>query len=161
MDELEIQEQLQPEPQGILLSEEAQYSLYHAGKWARFLGIMGFIGAAFCALIAFAFIFKRTPASLYPSKIFPSIFGGILSIVYGVMALVIFFVSLKLYQFGDGVKFAVQFKSSDKMTEAFDKLYSFFKIKGIILICFLALYLIMIIAMICAAIIGFSMITPA
>jgi hypothetical protein len=52
MDTNDAIEQTAPEP-GIVLTLEAQGYLVEAGKWAYFLGIMGFIATGFILLCAF------------------------------------------------------------------------------------------------------------
>src|SRR5689334_1934636 len=151
------------EPQGsgdvtpIILTEEAQYFLHQSGRWATFLGIMGFIGAG---LIAIAGLFVGTIMSTFSQfqqTPIPSALGGLLSFLYIVIAAFAFYVSLKLYQFGDGVKDGIEYKNSEQVSKALGKLKSFFKIKGIILICVLSLYVLIIIGAIIVGVVGASM----
>jgi hypothetical protein len=158
MEPVETNEPLVPgEPKGMILTEEAQYFLHESSKWARFLGIMGFIGAG---LVAIAGLFVGTIMSVfsrYQQTPIPSALGGLLGFLYIIIAAFAFYVSLKLYQFGSGVKDGIEFKNSEQVSKALGKLKSFFKIKGIILICVLSLYVLIIIGAIIVGIFGASM----
>ena len=145
------------ETKGMILTEEAQYFLHQSGKWARFLGIMGFIGAG---LVAIAGLFVGTIMSVfsrYQQTPIPAAFGGILGFLYIIIAAFAFYISLKLYQFGNGIKDGIEWKNTEQVTKALGKLKSFFKIKGIILICVLSLYVLIIIGAIIVGIVGASM----
>ncbi|MDB5004176.1 MAG: hypothetical protein JWQ34_2401 [Mucilaginibacter sp.] len=134
------------QPVGLVLLQDAQFFLHETGRWAKFLGIMGFIGSGFLMLLAFFFgAFMSAMSTLSPysqsTRHFPAIIGGVGGfILYGSLAVVYFFISLNLYQFGDGVKQAVELGDSIQLSIAFGKLKLFFKIKGIILIAVLCLY---------------------
>ncbi len=158
METTETNEPLVPgEPKGMILTEEAQYFLHQSGKWARFLGIMGFIGSG---LVAIAGLFVGTIMSVfsqYQQTPIPSAFGGALGFLYILIGLLCFYISLKLYQFGSGIKDGIEWKNTDQVTKALGKLKSFFKIKGIILICVLSLYVLIIIGAIIIGVVGASM----
>ncbi len=147
-----------PEP-GIVLNFEAQTYLREAGKWAGFLGIIGFI---LCGFIVLAALFMSTiigiitnvtsAASGYGNPMATGLMAGmtgIVMVVYLLIALVYFFFSLYLYQFGSRIKKGIVFTDPLHITSALGKLKSFFKLWGIITIVVLALYaLILIIAVI-------------
>jgi len=71
-------------------------------------------------------------------------------LVYICLAIVYFFISLKLYRFGTGIKHAIEFQNTQQVSGALDELHTFFKWKGIVLICTLALYTLLIICLIIA-----------
>src|SRR4051812_1899953 len=89
-----------PNP-GLVLTNEAQSYLLEAGKWTKFLAIMGFI---FCGLILLAAIFVGTLFSIM-SKFspggqgIPEGIGGVLSGFYIVIDVLYFFFPYYLYQF--------------------------------------------------------------
>lgn len=126
--------------------QDAQFYLYETGRWAKFLGIMGFIGAGFLVLLGLFFgvimsLLSSLPHYTSSPRPFPAMLGGIGGFVlYGSLAVVYFFISLNLYQFGTGVKQAIELGDSVQLSIAFGKLKLFFKIKGIILIAVLCLY---------------------
>src|ERR1700761_8982294 len=137
METTEMNEPLVPaEPIELKVLQDGQYYLLETGKWARFLGIMGFIGAGIVLLAA---VFISTLLSLLPvygPTQLPGFFGGILGFIYVTVAVIAFIISLNLYQFGKNIKQAVVFKDSLKLSLAFNKLKTFFKIKAIIIIIF-------------------------
>ncbi len=168
-----------PEPQ-VILTSEAQYYLYESGKWARFLGVMGFIGAGFLLLVRFflgsimSMIFQyRQPSYMYSPHFNPmmhphpmiqpysmmhpypmmgqhALLGWLIWLIYIGLAIVYFFISLKLYRFGTGIKQAIEFKDTLQVSSAFNELHAFFKLKGIVLICTVAIYTLLIICIIIA-----------
>jgi len=135
--------QLQPEPQGeraLALSQEAQYYLQQSGKWASFLGIVGFVFTGLLVLAAFfanalmSFMSRMSPN---PS---PFNIGPILTVVYLLGAIFYFFFSFYLYQFGTRVKKGVAFTDSNSIEGGLEKLKSFFKMWGICTIVIIVLY---------------------
>ncbi|MES2268929.1 MAG: DUF5362 family protein [Bacteroidota bacterium] len=138
IDETPVQP-LSPEPQ-IILNEQAQYYLLKAGQWAYFLGIMGFIGTAFIAIMAlFVGTIFTTMAAMNPLMAGAAAgAGGAATVMYLLIALVSFFFALYLYQFGDRIKKGVTFKSQEEITQALGKLKSFFKLWGIFTIIYLS-----------------------
>ncbi|QHS57736.1 DUF5362 domain-containing protein [Mucilaginibacter sp. 14171R-50] len=130
-----------PEPESkLILTDEAQYYLQKAGQWAYFLGIMGFIGTAFVAIMAlFVGALFSTMASMNPMMAGAAGMGGVVTFFYLLIAVFTFFFALYLYQFGDRVKKAVAFQNTQEMTLALSKLKSFFKFWGIFTIVILAL----------------------
>lgn len=130
---------------GILLLEDAQAYLLTAGKWARFLGIIGFIGTAFIAILSlFIGTIMSTLSHFSPTgqAIAPT---GFLTVFYLLIAVFHFFVSLYLYQFGEKVKQGISFSNSVSVTEGLGKLKSLFKLLGITTIVIMILYVFLII----------------
>jgi hypothetical protein len=130
---------------GIVLTPEAQTYLRESGKWANFLGIVGFvlcgfivIGALFAGAMM-ATMTKLAPAA-GPAGVFASMGGGFIAVIYLLIALVYFFFSLYLYQFGSKIKKGVMFADTEGVTTALGKLKSFFKLWGILTIVVLCLY---------------------
>jgi len=139
------------QPQGIILTQEAQLYLLSAGKWARFLGILGFIGTAFIAICAlFVGTMMSALSSVSPMGSFgmAGAMGGFMSFFYILIALFYFFVSLYIYQFGARVKEGVAFGSSETIANGLGKLKSVFKMIGIITIVILILYIFILIGVI-------------
>lgn len=134
--------------EGLILSEDAQYYLLIAGKWARFLGIMGFIGTAFVAIMALfmgAFMSAMSQFSPAARAGFPT---GLFSVIYIIIAVFYFFASMYLYQFGVKVKEGVNFGSAEYVTDGLGKLKSLFKLLGITTIVVLSLYILIIIGVV-------------
>lgn len=125
----------------IILSDEAKYYLYESGRWAVFLGIIGFV---FCGLLVIISFFMKnllsTASSFSQSSNPMAAMGSAVTIVYIMMAVMYFFPSLFLYQFGSKIKHGLNFDSQLKVNEAFGQLKSYFKFWGIFTIVIIALY---------------------
>ncbi|HWZ14908.1 MAG TPA: DUF5362 family protein [Mucilaginibacter sp.] len=146
MDTNDAIEQTVPEP-GIVLTLEAQSYLLEAGKWAYFLGIVGFIMTGFILLCAFfvgaifSLMTKYQPATTpYPAGV-----GGVMSFLYILIAIFYFFFSFYLYKFGNRIKKGIGYNDALEVGSALEKLKSFFKLWGITTIVILAFYALMIV----------------
>ncbi len=141
----------------LVLTFEAQTYLREAGKWAVFLSIIGFIICGFivlAALFAGAMMSAVSRFSTGPMAATAMAgMGGLITVVYLLGALIYFFFSLYLYQFGSRVKKGIMFLDSLHVTNALGKLKSFFKLWGIITIVVLCFYAL---AIICAILFGLS-----
>jgi hypothetical protein len=143
METTEIDVQPTPNPTPVLvLTPEAQYYLKEIGKWANFLGIVGFILCALFAIMAlcigavFAMLAKFSPAySALPSGIFP-----VLSVIFILFDVLYFFFPYYLYQFAGRTKRGLALMDANEIAQAMGKLKSFFKLWGIITIVMLCIY---------------------
>jgi hypothetical protein len=141
----------------LTLTQQAQEFLQQAGKWAIFLGIVGFI---FTAIIAIGALSVGTLitylATINPLMQVPAGMGIILTVVYLLIALLFFFYSLYLYQFGSRIKKGMYLNSEEETTLAFSKLKSFFKLWGIITIVIILFYVLIFVITIGASMLGAS-----
>ncbi|HTH82004.1 MAG TPA: DUF5362 family protein [Mucilaginibacter sp.] len=141
----------------ISLNYEAQNYLRESGKWAAFLGIIGFIGTGFIVILAlFAGTMMATLSRVQPENPGAAIMagmGGFVSVIYLLVAVLYFFFSLLLYQFGSRIKKGVMYGDQLHVTAALGKLKSFFKLWGILTIVVMCLYALIIV---CAIIFGLS-----
>ena len=150
METNETFEPISPEP-GLTLTFEAQSYLREAGKWASFLGILGFI---FCAIILIFALFAGSiftrMAAVSPTALAVALagMGGVVSFIYILFDVLYFFFALYLYQFGDKIKKGITFTDTAHVTSALGKLKSFFKLWGVVTIILLAFYALAIIAFI-------------
>jgi len=131
--------------QELVLNAEAQNYLREAGKWAVFLGILGFILTGFLLLAAFFVGAIFSLVANYQQTPYPAGMGGIVSIVYIFIAVFYFFFSLYLFQFGSRIKRGILFSDSMAVSTGLGKLKSFFKLWGITTIVILAFYALIII----------------
>jgi hypothetical protein len=161
METTDTEVQLTPEQEPVMvLSQEAQYYLQQAGKWATFLGIVGFIfcGLFFIAAIfigsIFAFLGRLSPT---PQNAALQSVGPALSIVYILIDAVYFILVLYLYQFAVRIKRGIAFIDNVTVTSAFSKLKSFFKAWGILTIVLLSIYGLILVGVIIAGIGAASM----
>jgi hypothetical protein len=144
METNETVEHADPGP-GLVLTFEAQGYLREAGKWAYFLGIIGFIFTGFIVLAAFfAGAMFTMMAKLQPDAAIPAGIGGFMSFLYILIAVFYFFFSFYLYQFGYRIKRGLMYNDVKEVTNATGKLKSFFKMWGITTIVILCFYVLVI-----------------
>jgi hypothetical protein len=153
METTEINESHIPaEPKGILLLEDAQYFLHQAGKWATFLGIIGFIASGIIALggIFLSLVFSMMPQLQGTALPFAGMgaMGGIIGFIYILMAVFYFFISRYLYQFGERIKKGIEYSNANEVSGGLGNLKSFFKLSGVFVIVILSLYVLVIIGII-------------
>jgi hypothetical protein len=135
----------------LVLGPEAQSYLREAGKWANFLAILGFIICAIILAVSFSIggnIAKMATTVPGPMAAFVAGMGGIISVVYILMDVIYFLLSLYLYQFANQIKKGIMFTDNVQVTSALGKLKSFFKLWGIVTIVALCLYALAIIVVI-------------
>lgn len=135
-----------PQPSGLILTNDAQHFLLQTAKWAKFLGIVGFVYTGILVLAAFGSHNMSSMAGAYGQS--PGLLGAMGTfgmLFYIVGALISFFLSLYMYQFADRAKSAVLLANSNMLTGSFEKLKSFFKTYGIIVIISLAIMLLVLI----------------
>lgn len=164
MEETDIIDSHTPaEPQGLLLVPQAQDFLLETGKWARFLGVIAYISAALVVLCGLFFTTFMSAISRLPAatSTMPKFFGSWLGVLYILIGVFHFFVGRYLHQFGTKVKEGITYQDAGTVSVALGKLKSLFKLGGITTIVVLSLYVLIIIAVIIGAIIGFTMVRPS
>ncbi|MBK0380837.1 DUF5362 family protein [Mucilaginibacter segetis] len=148
---MEINEEFtQPEAEkGMLLTNESQYYLQQAGKWANFLGIVGFVMTGFILLLSLFIgaIFSKMGSMPNSGMPYGAGMGGFMTVFYILIAIFNFFFSLYLYQFGSRIKDGISYNDAEKANSAFVKLKSFFKLWGITTIVIIILYALFFITM--------------
>lgn len=129
--------------------------LNEAAKWARFLGIFGFI---ICALLIITGLFAGTffAASInqFDSELqsMGALGTGIFTVWFVVIALLYFFPSLFLFNFGAKMRTALRNNDQINLNNSFKNLKSCLKFFGIMLIIVLCIYAIVIIFAIVASV---------
>ncbi|MBK0401673.1 hypothetical protein I5M27_01670 [Adhaeribacter sp. BT258] len=120
--------------------------LSESAKWARFLGIVGFTFVGFMVVGAFfmgTFMNFLGRNQTYEAGDNPFASGAASLAMAGyilLLALLYFFPSLYLYQFGTKTQNALRRNEQFDLTAAFSRLKSFFKFFGILTAVFLVLY---------------------
>jgi len=104
-------------------------------KWARFLSILGFVGIGFLILLGLAM------GNIDTSEFGLPIPGGILGIMYTIMAAIGFFPTLFLYRFSERMKAALTDNDTEELKLAFMNLRLHYKFIGIAAIFMIVLYL--------------------
>lgn len=121
------------------LTEVSSGFLLETAKWAKFLSILGFIGTGFMVLGAFFIgsVFSSLPGAASAAMPFG---GGVMTVVYLLMAAFYFFPTLYLYRFATKTKSAILGYNTEMLTEGLENLKSVFKFWGIFSIVMLSLY---------------------
>ncbi len=138
---------VEQEEKTLKITHEITSHLNGAGKWGKFLAIMGFV---FMALMLVMGIIMSIALSFIPSQqagIFP--FPPVLiGFIYLIIGAIYFLPILYLYRFSTGIKQALLLKNQNQLAKAFFNLKLLYRFIGILMIVFLALYPIIIILMI-------------
>ncbi len=152
----ENQEPLNPQtenenPQPVVttleISKDAAYQLDEAGKWGRFLAIIGFVFLGLIVMIGFivSIVFSVLPKTAAGPIPFP---GFLIGLIYLVMGVVYFFPVLFLYRFASGIKPALHLKDQNRLVKAFQNLKAHYRFIGILMIVGLVLYALMFVILI-------------
>lgn len=121
------------------INDQGKAYIDEASKWARFLGIIGFI-ALFFILIAGLGVLMAGSALVQNSGLPFS--GAFLGLIYIIMALLYFFPSFYLYKFGSVARRGIQTENISDLNEGLRYLKSFFRFTGILTIVVIGFYII-------------------
>ncbi|RYY07349.1 MAG: hypothetical protein EOP43_03515 [Sphingobacteriaceae bacterium] len=127
----------------MLISFEAEDYLREAGKWASFIAMAGFMFSLLTVISAFSV--EPLVAQLqhtYGSAIEKQALSNGLTFMFILFGILIFLPSLYLYQVGVGFKNGFNYADQPSLNMAFEKLKSYFKFFGILIISFIVFYII-------------------
>ena len=128
-------------PAGLTLSAEDIAYLRETQKWAKFLGILGFV---FTGLMVVAGLgMSAFMSSAFSEEM--AVPGPIITGFYVLLAVLYFFPSLYLYRYGSHLKVALAQRNNQLLTLAFRNEKSFFKFCGILMVIMLVFYGLMIV----------------
>ena len=140
-----------PQQNSGLSSLDKEY-LMEAAKWARFLGIVGFVFTGFIVLAAIAMMSMGSTFSSLMNNgttgLRSSAFAGLgagVGIVYLLIAVLYYFISLYIYNFGKKTKAGILNNEPETLTVGLENLKSHFKLIGILTAVFLAIYAVIIV----------------
>ncbi|MBL7846297.1 MAG: hypothetical protein JNL40_02420 [Cyclobacteriaceae bacterium] len=122
----------------IELNRDALFYLLNAGKWAKFLAILGFIFIGFLVILGFAAGSLLSSVSRQSALPFPSYLFGLIYLIIGA---IYFFPVHYLYNFASLAYSGIRDKDSSKIGQAILNLKSHYKFLGILAIVSLALYI--------------------
>jgi Family of unknown function (DUF5362) len=132
--------------------------LAETGRWARFLGIIGYILTGFIVLAALAMgTVMGDMAKIGAQTGNPMLskmeggFGIGFAIIYLLLALLYFFPSYYLHGYGTNLGRALREHDNAALTAALGREKSFFKFWGVMMIIMLALYALVLVAMLVGA----------
>ena len=137
----------EPDPLNKLsVDPEIKNYLAEAARWARFIGIVGYVFVGLLVIGAFfAGAFMNFMAQKAPQQTGENPFSsGVFSIVMGVyfllIALIYYFPSRYLHQFGVNTLRALHQHEQISFTQGFSRLKSFFKFFGVFTLVVLVFY---------------------
>ncbi len=123
-------------PAGLTLSAADLGYLREIKKWAKFLGIVGFVLTGLMVLLGFG---MGTIMGSFSNEDIP-IPGYVFGILYVLIALLYFFPSLFLYRYSTHLSAALARRDNQELTKAFSNEKSFFKFWAILMIVILIIY---------------------
>ncbi len=145
----------------LLKTDYVRQMLSTTAKWAKFLGIIGFIACGFVILAALSMFTLGNTLSEIPNMPVAFMTGGFLGTMYLLAAALYFFPSRYLYQFAEKLNLALQSEDETQLILALDKNKSFFKFVGIMTLITVCLYVFFFIAfMVIQVAFGGNIVTP-
>ncbi len=117
----------------------AELHLRETAKWARFLGIIGFIMAILLAILAFVIpsVFSRMGEVGGAGMSMVSSMGGMLTFFYLIIAGIMFMVSYFVHKFGTATGIALAQNDQAGLNEGLLNLKRLFRFYGIVVLIYL------------------------
>jgi hypothetical protein len=130
----------------MLITFEAERYLREAGKWAGFMGSAGFVFSILTIVSAFSVgSMVGKLQQTYGAGLDAKALSSGLSFMYFLFGVLIFVPSLYLYQFGGALKQGFDYGDQVNLDLAFQKLKSYFRFFGILIISFIVFYFLVLI----------------
>jgi len=127
------------------ISDAARGFLAEIAKWAKFLSILGFIGAGFMVLAGlFMGTFMGAMSGLADDPAMAMFPTTMFSIIYIAMAALIIIPTLYHYRFATKTQRALKSNDENLLTEALGNLKSYYKFYGIMMAIIMGFYALMI-----------------
>jgi hypothetical protein len=130
----------------------ARSYLLEAARWGKFLAIVGFILIGLMALGFVAIMFNAADIGNQFGALYGLGYGAGILIFYGLMFALFFYLNWTLYKFSVKTKLALASLNQEQFNEGLRNLKNMFKIWGICMIVLLAIYGIIILFALVAAI---------
>ncbi len=142
----------------LLIDSMSQVHLKETAMWAKFLAIAGFIISILIAIGAvFAgTMFNKLTAGMPGGSKGGMMTGGVIMVMYLLIAAVAFFMSLFLFRFGVKMKVALITNDQESLNLSFQNLKVYYRFAGIITIIYLVILLLALLGGIIAATITHS-----
>ncbi len=139
----------------LIIDDIAAAHLKETAKWAKFLGIVGFVLSGILVIVA---LFAGTFLAEMSDKsggTTGTLGAGMITVLYLLIAVLYFFLSLYLYRFAVKMQLALDSSVQEQFNDSLKNLKSLYRIMGIVTVVYLALVaLAMIVAVIAAAMAG-------
>ncbi|MET0573927.1 MAG: DUF5362 family protein [Pedobacter agri] len=139
-------EQQKAEEVKLAVTEDMRSYLYDITKWAKFLSVVGFVISVFIILAAFSIpaLVNSNPAIAAQMGQLGASGATIITVIYFVMGLLLFYPSILLNRVANKGKQGVLFGDQENLNQAISNLKSLFKFWGIVTIAIIAFYFLMI-----------------
>ena len=124
------------------VSPLAQSYLTESARWGKFLAVMGFIFCGIMIIVAFfipVYLTQLPPYNTMSSQ-FSSVMKAAMTVIYLLLAFLLFFPCFYLYKFSVKMQSAVKVVSQENFDESLMNLKSMFKFYGIFTIIVLSFY---------------------
>jgi hypothetical protein len=136
-------ENLQPEPVSLMVTEDIRSFIYESSKWTKFLAIVGFVFTGLMIMLSLsvsAIISSMNNMVGAQNNPYAAMGTGFLTVFLLIMAAIYFYPSFILFKFSTSAKQAVLYGDQESLSVAMNKMKSFFKFWGILLIVILGFY---------------------
>ena len=137
----------EPDPlNNLTVDPEIKNYLSETARWARFMGIVGYVFTGLLVIGAFFagafmnFMAKNAPDNGGPNPFSSGVFSIVMGAYFFLIALIYYFPSRYLHQFGVNTLNALHHNEQISFTQAFSRLKSFFKFFGVFTLIVLVLY---------------------
>ena len=131
---------------GFINSENVRPLAGEIAKWAKFLGIVGFVGTGLMVLLALVIMFTGSMGAAFAQAGLPMAGAGmIFGLIYLGVALLYFFPSRFTYQFSQRLNAALQHDDDIMLAQSLEPLKSLFKFYGILIAIALVFYALMLV----------------
>lgn len=139
-------EEQKPAEVKLVVTEEIRSYLYDITKWAKFLSVVGFVVSIFVIIAAFSIpaLINSNPAVATQMGQLGSSGTTIVTVIYFVLGLLLFYPSILLNKIANKGKQGVLFGDQESLNSAMASLKSLFKFWGSITIAIIAFYFLLI-----------------
>ncbi|MDQ1139640.1 DUF5362 family protein [Pedobacter agri] len=139
-------EQQKAEEVKLVVTEDMRSYLYDITKWAKFLSVVGFVISVFIIVAAFSIpaLVNSNPALATQMGQLGTSGATIITVIYFVMGLLLFYPSILLNRVANKGKQGVLFGDQENLNQAISNLKSLFKFWGIVTIAIIVFYFLMI-----------------
>lgn len=132
--------QTPPTPQ-LTIDNTSKMFLTTTAKWAKFLGICGFIFTVLIVIMALVMgLFMTQIPKMEGMEGMSTIFGGGFTFIYLLMGALYFFPSLYVFNYGNKLKLALENTDNTLLNEAFKNQKSLYLFMGILTAMMIGIY---------------------
>ena len=117
----------------LIIDGASAASLKETAMWGRFLGILGFIYSGIISVLAVfsGFFFEKLIPKTELNK--AALIGGVfIGVFYFFIAVVVFFMSMYLFKFGNKAQVALKNNDQESLVESLKNLRLYFRFIGVI-----------------------------